>query len=65
MKYLYSGLLRLLAVPRQEDPDGRDRVDHPEDPLPEDDGRGGKGVREAEAGRAGRCLAAAVKCAGL
>ena len=62
MKYLSSGLLRLLAVPRQEDPDGRDRVDHPEDPLPEDDGRGGKGVREAEAGRAGRFLAAAVDC---
>ena len=45
------GVVCLLALPGAEDPDGRDRVDDPEDPLPEDDGRSGEGVREAEAGR--------------
>ena len=57
---MFAGLLRLLALSRPEDPDGRDRLDHPEDSLPEDDRRGGQGVREAEAGRAGRLLPAAV-----
>ena len=55
-----SGLVRLLALPRSAGQHGRDRVDHPEDPLPEDDGRGGQGVCEVEAGRERRLFAAAV-----
>ena len=58
---MFAGFLRLLALSGPEDPDGRDRLDHPEDSLPEDDRRGGEGVREAEAGRARRLLAAAVE----
>ena len=41
----------LLAFPWSARQYGRDWVDHPEDPQPEDHGRGGEGVREAEAGR--------------
>ena len=57
---MFAGFLRLLALSGPEDPDGRYRLDDPEDSLPEDDRRGGEGVREAEAGRAGRLVPAAV-----
>ena len=35
MKYLYSGLLCLLALSGPETADGRDRLDDSEDSLPE------------------------------
>ena len=46
--------MRLLAGPRSEDPDERDGLDHPEDPLPADQRRGGQGVRQAQVRGKGR-----------
>ena len=54
------GLLRLLAVARPEGEHGRDRLDHPQDPQPAHDGRGGQGVCEAEVRDDGQPLVTAV-----
>ena len=60
LKYSHLGLLCLLALSGPETTDGRDRLDDTEDSLPKNHWRGGQGVRQAEAGRQGRLIPAAV-----
>ncbi len=50
MSVFFPGLLRLLACPGPPHPHGRDWRDHPEDPLAEEQRRGGKGLRQAKVG---------------